>query len=105
MEQAVLRYLPVQSNYADRARVETQSREGDSPVTRVILTPVTQKVTAIFLRSLGPDGVAGTSDDFTVANFTGTLAEEVRRNHSRPQATASRVVLFRNQRRNSRHSG
>src|SRR6185369_12689658 len=82
----------VQSNYADRASVETQAREGDSPVTRVILTPMTQKVAAIFLRSLGPDGVAGTSDDFTVANFTGTLAEEVR-DHSRPQATASQVVL------------
>src|SRR6185295_7654109 len=61
------------------------------PVTRVILTPVTQKVANIFLRSMGRDGVAGTSDDFAVANFTGVVEEEVR-GDSRPQA-ASQVVL------------
>jgi len=82
----------IQYNYADRAQLETQARAGYSPVTRAIVTPVTQKVANIFLRSVGADGVAGTVDDFTVANFRGVLSEEVR-GDSRPQAATSQVVM------------
>jgi hypothetical protein len=82
----------IQSNYADRAQLETQVTVGDSLTTRVTLTPVTQKVANIFLRSVGEDGVAGTRDDFMVANFTGVLSEEVR-GDSRPQTPASQIVL------------
>src|SRR6185369_5664508 len=82
----------IQANYADRAKLETQAREGESPVTRVTLTPVTQKIANIFLRSTGPDGVAETKDDFTVANFTGVVSEEVR-GDSRPRAAATQVIL------------
>jgi hypothetical protein len=79
-----------QSSYADRAQPGTTVRVGDSPVSRMTLTPVTQKVANIFLRSTGYDGVAGTRDDFMVANFKGVLSEEVR-GDSIPQTPASQL--------------
>ena len=82
----------VQSIYADRAQIASQASLGDSPITRVTLTPVTQKVATINLHSLGPDGVSGTTDDFSVASFKGVLSEQVR-GDSRPQRPASQVVL------------
>jgi A-macroglobulin TED domain/Alpha-2-macroglobulin family/MG2 domain/Carboxypeptidase regulatory-like domain/A-macroglobulin receptor binding domain/Alpha-2-macroglobulin bait region domain/Macroglobulin domain MG3 len=82
----------IQTNYTDRAQVTSEARFGDSPATRVTLTPVTQQVANIFLRSVGPDGVAGTPDDFMVANFKEVLSEQGR-GDSGPQRPTSQVVL------------
>ena len=49
-----------QSIYADRAQYQNRGNVGQTATTRVTLTPVTQKIGTINLRSAGPDGVSGT---------------------------------------------
>lgn len=78
----------IQSIYSDR----TQVRTGESSNTRTTLTPITQKVAIIFLRSLGADGEFGTRDDFMVANFKGVLSEQGR-GDTTPQTPSSQIVL------------
>ena len=82
----------IQYLYADRAQFGNRVSVGQTPITRVTYTPVTQKVATIELRSLGPDGVAGTADDFLVANFKGILSEQARGDAS-PQTPATQVIL------------
>lgn len=85
----------IQSFYADRALLETRVRVGTAPATQATITPVTQVVANTHLRSLGPDGVLGTRDDFSVASFSNVLSEQVRGN-LKPQTPASQVVLSGN---------
>jgi A-macroglobulin TED domain/Alpha-2-macroglobulin family/MG2 domain/Carboxypeptidase regulatory-like domain/A-macroglobulin receptor binding domain/Alpha-2-macroglobulin bait region domain/Macroglobulin domain MG3 len=82
----------IQHLYADRAQLESRANLGGSPTTQVTLTPVTQKVATINLRSLGPDGVMGTADDFLVASYRKVISEQTR-GDSTPKPPASPVVL------------
>jgi hypothetical protein len=73
--------------YADRASIENRARYGQSGTQQIKLTPVTQTVASIAVRSVGPDGREGTLDDFSVASFTSPIFEQTRES-SQPQAVA-----------------
>lgn len=78
-----------QQYYADKTQID--NRGGDGPQ-QVKITPVTRIVASIALRSFGPDGRAGTVDDFSVATFTSPQAEQARGN-SQPQTVTSVVFI------------
>lgn len=82
-----------QSLYADRADVESRASVGETPATRITITPVTQVVASMTLRSMGPDRAAGTIDDFTVAFFRGVLSEQAR-GDSAPRVSASPITML-----------
>lgn len=67
-----------QSLYGDRLQVESRTTMGNSapPQTRVV--PVTRTMATVTVRSAGVDGVEGTSDDFSVANFSRVISEQSR---------------------------
>ena len=64
-----------QSRFTDRVRIQSPLDAGGAS-RRTDLTPVTQTLGVIQIRSAGPDGKDGTIDDFTVATFSVTLAEQ-----------------------------
>lgn len=82
-----------ESIYTDRVRVENRADLGETPSTRTNITPVTQTVRFIGLRSMGPDAKAGTRDDFTVASFSGVIAEQPRGAAAAPIAYTPGVIL------------
>ena len=47
---------------------------GSKPKVRKSLVPATSQISLISLRSAGPDGLVGTADDFTLAEFSSTLS-------------------------------
>jgi hypothetical protein len=57
--------------YADR--VEGRAEGGAK---RTEITPVTRRVEHVALRSAGPDGVEGTGDDFSAADFSAVASEQ-----------------------------
>jgi hypothetical protein len=65
---------------------------GDKPKEKTELTPVTQQMIFLNLRSRGEDGKENTSDDFTVATFSSLLAEQAG-NESSPQQVKTGGVL------------
>ena len=67
-----------QSVYTDRVQLENRANPGSNPTLRTNITPVTRMVGYVVLRSMGPDAKAGTSDDFSVASFTGVISEQAR---------------------------
>jgi len=78
--------------YDDSVQIETRAEFGASPSQRTIVTPVTQTVASLMLRSVGQDGTAGTLDDFTVAGFSGVIAEQ-ERGQPKPKPVTAGVVL------------
>lgn len=86
------RTYKTQSFYSDRVRLENRASLGQSPTTRAEITPVTQEIAFLTLRSMGPDGKDGTRDDFTVATFNGVISEQAR-GQAQPQKVGSGVVL------------
>jgi hypothetical protein len=68
----------VQSVYVDQSRIENRGTYGQSATQQVTVSPVTRSIASITVRSAGPDGREGTSDDFSVATFTGTISEQTR---------------------------
>jgi hypothetical protein len=85
----------IQTYSTGRAQLESRARLGETPATHVAITPVTQRAATIELRSMGPDGVSGTRDDFTVATLRGVLYEQAR-GESGPQVAAVQAVLSGN---------
>ena len=73
------RTFSTQSIHADRVRVENRANFGEASLRRTNITPVTQTVRFIAVRSMGADATAGTGDDFSVATFTGVISEQPRR--------------------------
>lgn len=67
-------------SYAEAAKKKTE------------ISPVTQRINVITLRSRGADGKADTSDDFTVAEFTRLTAEQTSFN-AQPQTGSGGPVL------------
>lgn len=86
------RTFKTQSVYTDRVTTEHRANFGETPSMRTNVTPVTQTVAFIMLRSVGPDAKAGTVDDFSVGTFTGIVAEQ-ERGTAAPVVRASGVVL------------
>src|SRR5205085_330038 len=78
------------ARYTDRVVVESYARYGEQPKERTEITPVTQSVNYIDLRSAGPDGKERTADDFDVATFT-RIANEQAAKDKTPQPTATHV--------------
>jgi hypothetical protein len=68
----------VRQVYADQSRIENRGTYGQSATQQVTVSPVTRSIATIALRSAGPDGREGTSDDFSVATFNGTISEQTR---------------------------
>jgi len=64
------------SRYSDRVSQFNQAHYGEKPKPKTEITPVTQQVAYITVRSLGADGKEGTYDDFDVTNFSQIVAEE-----------------------------
>ncbi|HEV7644879.1 MAG TPA: alpha-2-macroglobulin family protein [Pyrinomonadaceae bacterium] len=82
------------SRYADRVTIENISKYGDeTPVTRTIITPVTQQILQFTLRSKGKDTKENTYDDFTLAQFQHVLSEQTKDEPKLPQLPMQPVVF------------
>lgn len=64
------------SFYTDQVRIEARADGANATKKRVDIKPVTSLVLNVIFRSAGADGREGTSDDFDVANFTGSRSEQ-----------------------------
>jgi hypothetical protein len=66
----------ITSRYSDRVTLVDQARFGEQPKPKTEITPVTQQLTKIIVRSGGADGKEGTRDDFDVAEYSQITIEE-----------------------------
>jgi hypothetical protein len=78
--------------YGNRVTIFSYANYGEKPKEKTELTPVTQQINYIYLRSDGEDGKAGTPDDFNVATFSRLVTEQAG-NEQNPQSVKSVVVL------------
>lgn len=78
--------------YGDRVRIFSYATYGQKPKEKTELTPVTQQMNFIYLRSGGEDGQTGTSDDFNVVTFSRLVAEQAG-NEPNPQLETRPVML------------
>ena len=62
--------------YGNRVTIFSYAKYGEKPKEKTELTPVTQQMNYIYLRSDGADGKEGTPDDFNVASFSRLTAEQ-----------------------------
>src|SRR6266404_367960 len=62
--------------YGNRVTIFSYAKYGEKPKEKTELTPVTQQMNYIYLRSDGADGKEGTADDFNVASFSRLVAEQ-----------------------------
>ena len=81
-----------ESVYGNRVTIYNYASYGQQPKEKTELTPVTQRLNFIYLRSDGEDGKEGTADDFNVASFS-TIVAEQGGNDSAPQNVSPGVVL------------
>jgi hypothetical protein len=81
------------ARYSDRSTMQSFSRYGETGKLRqeIKVTPVTQRINRIMLRSRGDDGKEGTWDDFDVATFSRVLAEQSARD-KRPQPARASTI-------------
>jgi hypothetical protein len=86
------RTFKTQHDYADRVRIMNRATAGARPSEHIEVTPVTRMTGFVSLRSVGPDGVGGTIDDFSVATLSAILSEE-QRNQVKPQEIPPGVVV------------
>ena len=80
------------SSYSDQVRIEARGDGANATKKRVDIKPVTSFVLNVIFRSAGPDRREGTSDDFDVANFTGSRSEQSAAD-LKPQPRPMMVVL------------
>lgn len=78
--------------YGNRVTIFSYATYGEKAKEKTELTPVTQQVNYIYLRSDGEDGKEGTSDDFNVATFSRLIAEQSG-NERDPQSVRPKVLL------------
>jgi A-macroglobulin complement component/alpha-2-macroglobulin family protein/MG2 domain-containing protein/carboxypeptidase family protein/A-macroglobulin receptor/macroglobulin-like protein len=78
--------------YGNRVTIYSYANYGEKPKDKTVLTPVTQQMNFIYLRSDGEDGKSGTNDDFSVASFSRLITEQAG-NESRPQQVKPSVIL------------
>ena len=81
------------ARYTDRVVVQSYAKYGEQPKERTEITPVTESVNYIDLRSAGPDGKEGTTDDFDVASFMRIVTEQAAKDKT-PQPTATPVQFI-----------
>lgn len=70
--------FPQDARYSDRRTIESYSKYGEAGKLeqKIKITPVTQQINYIHLRSRGEDEKEGTTDDFSVADFSRLLTEQ-----------------------------
>ena len=56
--------------YGDSVTVQNNQGPGGANQPHTEIVPVTRKMSWIYIRSAGPNGIEGTKDDFTVASFS-----------------------------------
>ncbi|PYS37237.1 MAG: hypothetical protein DMF71_18935, partial [Acidobacteria bacterium] len=78
--------------YGNRVNIYSYASYGEKPKEKTELTPVTQQLDFIYLRSDGEDGQEGTGDDFNVATFSRLIAEQAG-NESTPQSVKPGVIF------------
>ena len=78
--------------YGNRVTIFSYANYGEKPKEKTELTPVTQQINYIYLRSDGEDGKEGTPDDFNVASFSRLMAEQAG-NERKPQSAGPAVIL------------
>jgi len=76
----------------NRVQVENRANFGAAPSMQMNVTPVTQTVGVVVIRSMGPDAKSGTTDDLSVATFAGVMAEQLRETAA-PISFSSALVL------------
>ncbi len=86
------RTFKIQTSYSDRVRVTNRSTFGVANSERVEILPVTRWLGIVNFRSVGPDGRAGTIDDFTAGSFSGIVWEQ-ERGQVKPTQANSSIVL------------
>ncbi|HKP11185.1 MAG TPA: alpha-2-macroglobulin family protein, partial [Blastocatellia bacterium] len=64
------------SRYADRVRLYSFAQYGEPARQKTEMTPVTQLLKYVTLRSAGADGAEGTADDFDLGNFSRLITEQ-----------------------------
>lgn len=64
------------ARYTDRVSVESYEQHEATGASRLEMSPVTQRINWIYIRSAGRDGIEGTPDDFDVAEFSRAVAEQ-----------------------------
>jgi A-macroglobulin TED domain/MG2 domain/Alpha-2-macroglobulin family/Carboxypeptidase regulatory-like domain/Alpha-2-macroglobulin bait region domain/Macroglobulin domain MG3/A-macroglobulin receptor binding domain len=79
-----------QPRYSDRMSLQSTARYGEAGGQRTVITPVTETLYRVMIRSSGPDGRQGTVDDFTLGEFSRVISEQAARgqrpNHSRRES-------------------
>jgi hypothetical protein len=65
-----------ESRYADRVNIYSYAQYLEQTRQRTEITPVTQLIKSVTIRSVGADGKEGTFDDFDVAKFSRVVTEE-----------------------------
>jgi len=65
-----------ESRFGDRVRIYSYAAFGEPARQKTEVTPVTQLIATINLRSAGADGKAGTSDDFDLGNYSRIIGEQ-----------------------------
>ncbi|HSO73199.1 MAG TPA: MG2 domain-containing protein [Blastocatellia bacterium] len=69
-----------QSRYSDHVKLYSYAQYNDTPKQKTEITPVTQQVNFIYLRSAAEDGNVGTADDFDLVSFSRIVTERPRPN-------------------------
>lgn len=64
------------ASYGNRVTIYNYARYGEPPKEKTDLTPVTQYIDYIYVRSNGEDGKTGTPDDFNVATLSRLTAQQ-----------------------------
>src|SRR5712692_6467938 len=80
------------ATYGNRVTIFSYAKYGEKPNEKTELTPVTQQMNYIYLRSDGEDGKEGTPDDFSVASFSRLVAEQAGNEREQPPVNPG-VVL------------
>jgi hypothetical protein len=82
-----------QSRYTDRASLQTVGVYGQPTRMRTEITPITQTVLSVQLRSSGADGKEGTADDFGAVEYS-QVTDEESAHESKAAQPAKRVGFF-----------
>jgi hypothetical protein len=80
------------ARFTDRVSMQSSARYGQPLRAHTEITPVTQQISTLKLRSSGADGKRGTADDFDVVEFSQLTAEEATTDQKPVQQ--SQLVFF-----------
>ncbi|MDQ3586234.1 MAG: MG2 domain-containing protein, partial [Acidobacteriota bacterium] len=81
------------ARYTDRVRIQSYASFGQPQQQKTEVTPITQHVNYLDLRSAGADGKEGTSDDFDIATFSRIVAEQTSKEQE-PMPVAVQPISF-----------